>query len=166
MPHTVHDWSTNYIIWASSNEPLLPTPVYPNNLRYYNLNVIMNPPHPYRATIRNAADAFEKWSVVFFTVWGLICFSFQNELFCSCESFWYVLWLLGQGTGSSQRLIAMKETSLSRVRTRGLCVLSAQNSPHGGSGLSLIQTPKLNLKLKSADVEVHTRCHFQFFFLS
>ena len=58
----------------------------------------------------------------------------------------------------------MKETSLSRVRTRGLCVLSVQNSPHGDSGLSLIQNPKLNLKFKSADVEVRTRCHFQFIF--
>jgi hypothetical protein len=71
---------------------------------------------------------------------------------------------LSNGTGPSQRLIVMKETSLSRVRTRGLCVLSAQESPHGDSGLSLIQNPKLNVTFKSADIEVRTRCHFQFFF--
>jgi hypothetical protein len=92
-----------------------------------------------------------------------MCFSFQNLLFWRCESFWYKLWLLGQGTGPSQRVIATKETSLSRVQTRDLCVLSAQDRPHDNSGLSLIQSPELNLKFKSADIEVRTRCHFHFF---
>ena len=40
--------------------------------------------------------------------------------------------------------------------SRSLC-LSAQDSPHGDSGLSLIQNPKLNLKFKSANIEVRTR---------
>lgn len=55
----------------------------------------------------------------------------------------------------------MKATSLSRVRTRCLCVLSAQDSPHGDSGLSLVQNPKLNLKFKSADIEVRTIFFFK-----